>query len=124
MSLLSLSMSSLSFWAINIALMSPMSGVQLASIGQSIHPFLRMLRGMKDRIDVNGFGLNAVEDHVRELLDDRSARVFCNELKCFWTAPNGPQAPFHALKKNFAHATLLLFIPFVGLLDIAFRRWQ
>src|SRR5437764_8927561 len=45
----------------------------LASIGQAIHPFLRILRGMKDRIDANGFGLNAVEDHVRELLDDRSA---------------------------------------------------
>ena len=42
----------------------------------SIHPFLRMLRGMKDGINVNGFSLNAVEDHVRELLDDRSRASF------------------------------------------------
>jgi len=51
-------------------------GAGLASIGQSIHPFLRMLRGMKDGINVNGFSLNAVEDHVRELLDDRSRASF------------------------------------------------
>jgi hypothetical protein len=79
---------------------------------------------MKDRIDVNSFGLNAVEDHLGELLDDRSARVFCNELKCFWTAANGPQTLFHALKKRFSQTRLLLFVPFVGLLDIAFRLWE
>ena len=79
---------------------------------------------MKDRIDVDGFGFNAVEDHVGELLDDCSSRVFRNELKCFWTAPDGPQALFHALKKHVAQARLLLLVPLVGLLDITFRRWQ
>src|SRR6516225_3037360 len=47
-------------------------------IGQSIDPFLRILRGMKDRIDVNGPRLNAIEDHVWELLDNRSAHVVSN----------------------------------------------
>src|SRR5438552_8002566 len=73
---------------------------------------------------VDGFGFNAVEDHVGELLDDCSPRVFRNELKCFWTAPDGPQALFHALKKHVAQARLLLLVPLVGLLDITFRRWQ
>jgi hypothetical protein len=38
--------------------------------------------------------LNSVEEHVRELLEDGSAHVFRNELKCFWTAANGPQTFF------------------------------
>ena len=95
-----------------------------ASIGKSIQPFLRILRGVKDRIDVNGFALNAVENDVWELPHNGSARLLGNGLECFRTACNGSQALFHALKKHVAQAGLLVFVPLVGLLDIAFGRRQ
>jgi len=63
-----------------------------------------------------------IEDHVGKLLDDRSAGILGNDLKCFGTASNGLQALLHSLKKYFTQAGFLLVVPLVRLLDITFRR--
>ena len=61
-----------------------------ALLAQSLHPLLWIPRRMEDRIDVDRAGLDAVENHVRELPDACSARIFPNELKCLWTTSNVP----------------------------------